>query len=119
MIGAYLATSLLFVWLIDRAADGFHGLGGRVLTWPPILFAGKISYGLYVFHFIMSYSALQWLLTLPIFRGLQPMMAWHGVRFVTLLAMTFFVASLSWFLYERPLLNFKRYFPYTRTREGT
>lgn len=115
-IGANLASSFLFIWLIDRSADGFHGPIGRVLTWPPILFAGKISYGLYVFHFIMAYSGLKRLLTWPIFRSLNHIMTWPGVTFLTLSAMTFSAASLSWFLYERPLLNLKRFFPYTRNR---
>jgi peptidoglycan/LPS O-acetylase OafA/YrhL len=115
-IGANLASSLLFVWLIDRSVDGFRGPIRRVLTWPPILFAGKISYGLYVFHFIMAYAGLKLLLTCPIFQGLKHILSWRGATFSTLLAMTFAAASLSWFLYERPLLNLKRFFPYSRKR---
>ena len=39
-------------------------------------------------------------------------MAWHEV--LTLSAMTFSAATMSWFLYERPILNLKAYFPYAR-----
>ena len=45
-VGANPGLSLLFTWVIDRAADGFGGNTRRVLTWRPLLYTGKISYGL-------------------------------------------------------------------------
>ena len=115
-IGANLALSLVFTWLIDRSADGFSGLTGRVLSWRPLLFLGTISYGLYIFHFIMVNFVLRRILAWPLLRNLEPLLRWHGVKFLTLSLMTFVAACLSWFLYERPILRLKRFFPYTRSR---
>ncbi len=112
-IGANLGLSLVFVWLIDRAADGFKGNAGRLLTWKPLLYTGKISYGLYLFHMIMIHF-LRIALASPPLAQFKPIISRHSASVLTLTAMTFAVASASWFAYERPLLKLKRYFPYTR-----
>lgn len=113
-VGANLGLSLVFAWLIDRAADGFKGRVGRLLTWQPLLYTGKISYGLYVFHFIIAFSVFKRVLALPMLRGLKPAIQHQAVSIVVLLAMTFTAATLSWILYERPILKLKRFFPYIR-----
>lgn len=46
-----LSMGLLGVWVISGAATGFGGVVGKVLTARHALYAGSISYGLYVYHF--------------------------------------------------------------------
>jgi peptidoglycan/LPS O-acetylase OafA/YrhL len=52
-LGEILGTSVLslfFVWLVARASRGFRGLAGRLLASRPLLYLGKISYGIYLIH---------------------------------------------------------------------
>src|SRR5262249_16542673 len=42
--------ALVFVWLIKRASLGFSGLGGSILELRPLVYTGKISYGIYIYH---------------------------------------------------------------------
>jgi peptidoglycan/LPS O-acetylase OafA/YrhL len=91
-----------FVVLVARTAFGFHGVIARLLTLPGLIFAGRISYGLYIYHVMVAVlfdlwmpSSLRWLLMVPAVR--LPM---FGV--VTLL-----VAALSWRLLEEPVNRFR------------
>ena len=47
---SYTGYALVALWLIDRGADGFKGPVKRVLESGPLVYLGKISYGIYVFH---------------------------------------------------------------------
>jgi peptidoglycan/LPS O-acetylase OafA/YrhL len=69
---------------------------------------------LYIFHFIVAASVLRHVLSLPGLHNLRPIMHYEAIRMVMLAALTFSAATLSWFLYERRLLQLKRFFPYTR-----
>jgi peptidoglycan/LPS O-acetylase OafA/YrhL len=51
LIFSELGMGLLFSWVVVRAADGFQGVIGGVLNFEPLQYLGKISYGLYVYHF--------------------------------------------------------------------
>jgi peptidoglycan/LPS O-acetylase OafA/YrhL len=109
-----LALSLTFAWVIQGAAEGFAGLPGRILTLGPLLYLGRISYGLYVLHLPVSKSleivgqvwnfppAITSIIELP------------GFTFVGQSITTIIVASFSWFLLERPFNRLKDYFPYPR-----
>ena len=100
--------ALFFVWLIDRAAKRFGGVAGRILELRPIVYLGKISYGLYVIHLFMILG-VPWLfqrLRIPYPNAL-------GLQFGLFVLATFILAALSWKLYERPLNDLKRLVPYT------
>lgn len=89
-----------FVILVARTASGFDGLVGRFLTLPGLVFGGRISYGLYIYHIlvVMLYqrwlpAPLQWMLTMP------------SSRMIILGTSTLLVAAFSWRILEQPLLN--------------
>ncbi|MCB1120444.1 MAG: acyltransferase [Verrucomicrobiae bacterium] len=115
-IGANLGLALVFVWLIDRAADGFGGRVGLMMTWRPLLFIGKISYGLYLFHLLVQHVVLKLQPRLEFFQGQKPVLEHKLANLFLLTVTTLIVASASWILYERPILALKRFFPYTRKR---
>ena len=99
------ATALLFTWVVDRARVGFGGDLGALLNMKSLRYMGKISYGLYVYH----YFAPALCLYLPDFiRKLLPE-PWSWV------VISFSMAILSWHLVERPLLRLKRYI-YTKNQ---
>lgn len=104
--------SLLYACMIGWAAGGVTGLAGPVLRFAPLVYLGRISYGLYVYHLFVSSALLRcqgWLGS----HFLGAKLAAHlvnnfGIRF----AATVIVASASWHLFERPLNDLKRFFPY-------
>ncbi len=99
------ASVLLFVPLIDAAARGTTGQLGVLLNLPPLVYLGKISYGLYVLHpFVETlYDHVSTQTMLPQF--------WL-IRIPLLAAASILLAALSWHLFEYPINKLKRYFPY-------
>lgn len=78
----------------------------------PFIYLGKISYGLYVFHFVIAVSAHAYFakhLHLPLYRALT-------ATYITTLGLTILVASLSYRFYEKPFLRFKHRFTFVPSR---
>jgi peptidoglycan/LPS O-acetylase OafA/YrhL len=103
----HLGLALSYVWLVGRAATGFTGLAGKFLEFAPLVYLGRISYGTYVFHNFLPYALEQY----------WEMLEWTGplatlARFLLLTACTVALASMSWYCFEKPINNLKRYFPY-------
>lgn len=98
MVGfALLSTGCLL------AALGFQGsrtLPERGLDNPVMRYIGRISYGLYLYHYPV-YRALG---VLPEDHGSTPAPLWMGA---VAIAATFALASLSYALIESPILRFK------------
>jgi peptidoglycan/LPS O-acetylase OafA/YrhL len=90
-----------FAWLVLASAQGFRGLLGRVLVAPPLVWIGKVSYGVYVFH------AFALLLDRVGLAGVHPLL-----RLVAYCAFTFVTAWLSWKFFESRVNAFKDRFPY-------
>jgi peptidoglycan/LPS O-acetylase OafA/YrhL len=69
----------------------------------PMRYLGQISYGIYIYHFpfLRTFSQL-------VEGGWLPKE--EALRFPFVLCCTLIVATLSWFLLERPCCNLKRYF---------
>ncbi|MBM2803374.1 MAG: hypothetical protein HW419_1267 [Deltaproteobacteria bacterium] len=101
LVLAYLGPSLVFTWLVGRGAIGFTGWFGVVLDWWPLRYLGKISYGLYLYHYFMP-RVLQ--SAMNSFGLAQP-----GNLAATLLAflLTLLAAVLSWHLVEKPISQLK------------
>jgi peptidoglycan/LPS O-acetylase OafA/YrhL len=101
-----LAMPLLCMPLISRAAEGFTGIPGILLTQRPLLYIGKISYGIYIFHvpvvYLANLNGSKWLNWLPL---RIPVAA-------VFLIGTLAVAAISWHFFERPINQLKRLFPY-------
>ena len=78
-----------------------HGLFNRFLEWPPLRYLGKISYGLYVYHFPVMWFAIR----VRDFGVVDPF-AKPVIALISFIA-TLLVASLSYKYLEKPLLNLK------------
>jgi peptidoglycan/LPS O-acetylase OafA/YrhL len=100
-------AALVFCWLIAGASRGFVGPFGRLLDWRPIVYLGKISYGIYIFHFLV-----------PVAFSEAAHRLGYGyknsgfVNFVVTALVTFAISALSWHLFERPINGLKRHFRY-------
>jgi peptidoglycan/LPS O-acetylase OafA/YrhL len=107
-----LSFSLISWWLVGRAAPGFHGWAGRVLAFPPLVYLGRISFGVYVIHLMVpatvgrAQSILNVWLRYPHDPG--------GTQLAYVSTVSVALASLSWYLMERPLNDLKRFFPYVQ-----
>ncbi len=110
----YTSFSLISLWLVNAARDGFRGVVGRVLEFGPLTYLGKISYGIYVFHFFIP-SLVEWFRAKTgISLGYPPEPGLAQFAFITVASIA--MASLSWYLMERPINDLKRFFPYARRR---
>lgn len=87
-----------FVILVARTATGFDGNIARFLSNAGLMFAGRISYGLYIYHILVAMvfnrwmpSQMRFLITIPSLRLLV-----FGIA-------TLFTAALSWRFLEQPI----------------
>jgi len=111
---APLSASMFFLWLIDRAARGFNGLIGLTLEFPPLVYLGKISYGIYVYHLLVHYALAQ----ISTYLGL-PLIDLVGIKFIVNTVITIIVAILSWQFLEKPINALKRNFGYKKEELST
>jgi peptidoglycan/LPS O-acetylase OafA/YrhL len=79
----------------------------KLLALPPLVWAGRLSYGLYLWHFFVFAFIAGW------FRGYQ-------LRLVPAqISATFLIAAISFYLLERPCLKLKKKFSVIKTREAS
>jgi peptidoglycan/LPS O-acetylase OafA/YrhL len=94
-------------WFVASVDQGLKGPAGRLLGWSPLVYLGKISYGIYAYHLFVPWLFASGFAPFP--RQLPP----HGgARFVIGTVATVGIASVSWHLFERPINRLKRYLPY-------
>ncbi|MFL6228772.1 MAG: acyltransferase family protein [Pyrinomonadaceae bacterium] len=116
---AWTASSCLWVWgysynllaavnLVGAIAMICGTLGGRLLSPAPLVYLGRISYGLYVFHAAAIYVAQ---------RALPPSVRQIALAF----GLTLTAAALSYQFFEAPFLRLKRRFTHVASRpvDGT
>ena len=87
------ATALLLINLISSEAGRFT----RLMEVRPLVWVGRISYGLYLWHY-------------PVFKWVKYAGTPWPLKLALALATTFAVASLSFYLVEKPLLRLKQRF---------
>ncbi|MDP9173791.1 MAG: acyltransferase [Planctomycetota bacterium] len=98
---------MLFEWVVSLASaalilalwnNQLRPLG-RFLSFPPFVYLGRISYGLYMYHAFVIYAAGH---------------SWGGSRLAKLVAylVTIVLAVISWHLFEKPINDLKRFAPY-------
>ena len=98
---------VISTFVVFKASKGFKGILGRVLETPVLIYFGKISYGLYLFHFIISTLYER-------FEGrILPEISQVGIRFMIYFSLTVLVSMLSWHLIEKPINGLKRHFKYS------
>jgi peptidoglycan/LPS O-acetylase OafA/YrhL len=87
------ACSILILWLVTRSTSPFHSL----LKFPALVWIGKVSYGLYLWHnLVLAFvRQFQWPLWMQFF------------FYITLSLIT---TACSYYLLERPFLKLKKRF---------
>jgi peptidoglycan/LPS O-acetylase OafA/YrhL len=91
--------AVVFGWMVVGAAQGFTGVVGRVLSAGPVVYVGRISYGVYLAHgFAGAMLAAA---------GISSAAIPEPWRFLVLSGVTLGTAALSWHLVERPITALK------------
>jgi peptidoglycan/LPS O-acetylase OafA/YrhL len=110
-----LTASGVGALLLITSALRYRALGG-LFAWRPVAWLGRISYGLYVYHFPILIALTVWqvpgwiaVVGLPAFAGwLLWMATWLGVTVAT--------AAVSYYGYERWFLKLKGRFTVVPSR---
>ena len=98
--------ALLFVWLIKRASSGFIGFAGKILESKPLVYTGKISYGIYIYH-----PFVYFLLPILFYRtGINFFLLPTLLQFSLAVGSTVAIAALSWRFIESPINSLKNRF---------
>lgn len=116
-----LSFSFVSIFVIIKAIDGFPGITGKILENKAIVFFGKISYGLYLFHMLvpwiyskLSEISIKYNLYYPFTEvALFPRMSAYFLWpvYVILLAI---ISTLSWYIIEKPVNDLKARFDYNK-----
>ena len=87
--------AVVFGWIVVGAARGFSGLPGGLLSARPVVYVGRISYGVYLAHGFAGAMLAS--------VGLSSTNMPEPWRFLALSGVTLAVAALSWQVYEGPI----------------
>jgi len=94
------SLQLFSVIIINKACEGFKGVGKLLLQTGLIIYIGKISYGMYIYHNVIPQLTSFFYNTAT----LQSEVLFF-IYFVELII----IASFSYFVVERPILRLKKY----------
>jgi len=100
------ANALVFIWLIHYASMGFGGRFGAFLELAPLVYIGKISYGIYVYQSFVAYSTNYLLYSLM--GAKDGTIALLGPALS--LPLVLLASHLSWSRLEKPINNMRRRF---------
>lgn len=101
---------LLSTAVIAFVASRRHRAVDRVLCSTPLVYLGTISYGVYVWHFLLQYARPAVERTFDVwlrFPDANPVGA-----FAWLLVVSVTISAVSWHLFERPINELKHRVPY-------
>lgn len=96
-----IGVALFLAGILSNAAS----LPAKLLRLPPLVWAGRLSYGLYLWHFFVFAFIAGW------FRDYKPQLIPAQI------AATFLIAAASYYLLERSCLKLKKNFAVITTRE--
>ncbi|MBI1289645.1 acyltransferase family protein [bacterium] len=115
LIGSCAAAGLVFV---NRARRGFGGVMARLLEAPIMVYLGRISYGMYVIHnLLLRLIERRWA---EFYVSMDRVVPYSGAvtAWCITVGITVALASLSWFVLEKPINDLKDRFPYRRVTSG-
>jgi peptidoglycan/LPS O-acetylase OafA/YrhL len=113
MVGMRFLFNVMSFWILGRAVIfGYKNYFGKILEWRPVVYLGRISYGIYLYHlFIPPFVRI----VLNHFKVQANFESDHLWIFVLIyISITVIIASASWFLLEKPLNQLKKYFNYNK-----
>ena len=104
----YVTLALFFASAVSMCAD--HVIGPRAtrfLEWRPLVACGKVSYGMYIFHWPLVVVAVPYLTRWQEGRSIVAQMAISGGFVVAGIAFIYVMALVSFRFFESPFLKLK------------
>jgi peptidoglycan/LPS O-acetylase OafA/YrhL len=111
-LGFPIVAGLFASWLLVIVCE-LPLLGGAPISWPSAGFlraVGRVSYGMYVFHYPLHWAAMKVLHARIIGAGGAGANARLGAYVVGASIATYVLACVSWRVFERPILGLKARF---------
>ncbi len=108
------AIIFLFISLTMGAAHGFAGTAGSLLAAKPMVYLGRISYGLYLLHNFVPYFVTKLLRHYHI--NAEEMIGAGGLLFVYTVLLLL-LSAFFWHVFESRLNKYKSHFPYVAKQE--
>lgn len=105
LVRLYLLPPLVALFALLVASLWYHPFSGpwsRLLGWQPLVYIGRISYGIYLYH--QAARLLVWHATAGMVAG-WPAFAAYGLRLGLYLLLAVAIASFSFEMYERSFLK--------------
>lgn len=107
-------NSLISIWLIHKVINNRSERARRFLLENPVLNKiGQISYGIYLFHYVLPFFYDK--LIVALFHSNASLQAdlldWKNAYFLKL-GLLFAVSLISFHFFEKPILRLKKYFEY-------
>lgn len=97
-----IGSTLISLPMVIMAIKGYRGFLGKFMSNKVLIYIGKISYGIYLYHslvfLLMRQAGIN--ITNPLLK--------NTVGFLFLLL----ISSISWYFFEKPINNLKKYFLY-------
>lgn len=100
-----LGAALLFVWVVGCADRRFSGWPGALLEAKPVVYVGKISYGMYVYHFYVP-DLCGFLFA----KMHYPLPDSELARVFLFSSVAIALAAISWETMEKPIVKLKSRF---------
>lgn len=97
-----IGCTLISLSLVVMAIKGYRGFLGKLMSNKVLIYIGKISYGLYLYH------SLIFLIMRRVGINITNPMLKNTIGFMLLLL----ISSASWYFFEKPINNLKKYFSY-------
>jgi len=106
-VGIFVKTceALFFCGIIYKASEKFDGVIGKVLETKVLIYIGKISYGIYLYH-----NFVPFIIPAKIHNYYSRYLSYNYGVPILYTVLTIAIASISWFIIEKPINRFKRNF---------
>jgi peptidoglycan/LPS O-acetylase OafA/YrhL len=104
----FQTIAILSCIVIIASVSGRRWLLAPFLDWWPLVRIGRISYGLYVYHFFMPTIA-------PMF---VPLAIYNRYPVSTCVALSFAAAIISWIVIEKPILYARKFISSSPANDG-
>ena len=105
---SHLCIAAFSLTLVAHVIHNPSGTSVKILEWGPLRWMGRISYGIYVIHYIVRPDGSAWV---DKYHALFPDIVQPYLLFILVSTFSIVVASLSYIMIERPLMSLKKFYP--------
>ena len=109
----HLLVNLFFAGIIFNILKNQDSAAVTLLEIPPLKYIAKISYGLYVWHYLLWQNIAVFEPLTSALNMLHPILQFGHSERMIIASFSFIFAIASWHLFESPILSLKQRFSYS------